>query len=890
MKGLWITLLCALSVAIAADVRVNQLGFYPNTTKQFVVTNASTDSFFVRNVSDDAIVAKGKLPAPITWSGSGESAQLGDFSSLTTEGYYYIQVKNVGRSSPFRIRKDLYAQAYRDAMRAFYFWRCSDSISLENGGLFQRPFAHADNAVRYHPSLNKGTTATRDVSRGWYDAGDYGKYVVNAGVTMGELQVFQTMFPNWTADGTLNIPESKNGKADIEDELRWELDWLLRMQDETSGGVYFKVSSLSFGAMVLPHLDTKLERFVIGMSTGSTLTFAAVAAQASRRYSVSDPTYSTKLLNAAKKAYTWASTYPDSQYSQGAGTAYANVSTGAYTSGNDDFSDELLWAKAELWLATGTATYKPVAASLPSASNADWGKVGTLALYSLALEGSADPTLQNAAKAKIKEAADNLVIAVAASSYGVPDIGFGWGSNGSMASMALNLVLAFQTGTKDTSYIRVATKIADYFMGKNPLGISYLTGIGYFNVTSPHSRVMMGDGVVPPIPGYIAGGPNTSLNDSYSKNALNGCIGAQCFVDNSSSYSTNEIANNWQSAIVALLGSIEAIMGGKAKVADAPISFGLSVASGGNGGSVAATPVKTSYSKGDLVRLVVTTKTGYKFLGWRGSLGGINADTSFSIQGDCYVIPVFAKLNTEMILNGGFTKDVSNWTASSVVTDANDVVGYADLQYQKDSTMKIVVYGTGSKLASASVFQSGLLLGQNQNYTLEFDARSDAARIIGVSFVNSAGTVVQTYNNLQVLPDEHHIRLSFTYSRALAENVKIRFEVGLNSSNVYVDNVSMKMIDGALPPDLVSVRPKLERAHNAPVIQNGVLSVSAENGAPISVQIFDLGGRTTAEWKGYANGTIQMDLQKLDSQANGMRIVSVQISKSVYSIRWQANQ
>ncbi|HCD52991.1 MAG TPA: cellulase, partial [Balneolaceae bacterium] len=104
--------------------------------------------------------------------------------------------------------------------------------------------------------------------KGWYDAGDYNKYVVNSGISTYTLLFAYEQFPEFFKNQDLNIPESKNDLPDILDEALWNLEWLLTMQDE-DGGVYHKLTTANFEGMVMPHEATN-QRYVVMKNTGAT--------------------------------------------------------------------------------------------------------------------------------------------------------------------------------------------------------------------------------------------------------------------------------------------------------------------------------------------------------------------------------------------------------------------------------------------------------------------------------------------------------------------------------------------------------------------------------------------------------------------------------------------
>jgi len=882
LRSLFISTL-ALSLSVnAASIRVNQLGYYPNGNKFFMVPDAASDSFYVRDVATGTAAFAGKLSASVAWANSGEKVQTGDFSSLKTEGFYYVDVKNVGRSESFRIRKDVYSKAYFDAQRAFYYWRASDSISTANGGIFARPFGHPDTGLSYYPALGKPATATRNVAKGWYDAGDYGKYVVNAGVTMGLLNEFLLMRPTWTGDAVMNIPEANNSVPDLMDEMRWELNWLFSMQDD-DGGVFFKITPKNFEGFVLPSKDGS-KRLVIGKNTSASLDFAAIMAQSARRWKAYDATLADSMLTVAKKAYAWAVSYPDSQYTQGLGTSYPDVNTGGY--GDSFFGDDLLWAKTELWLTTGDASFKPTAAQISPVGQADWGNVSPLAAYSLALEPGASPdaALQSAAQAAVKLTADSIKAQIASDPYRLPTMGFGWGSNGSLASQAMNLLVTFQV-TGDSSFIRAADEIAQYFFGKNPLSISYVTGEGNKFTKTPHSRVMGGDGIVAPIPGYVVGGPNSNppTNDgAYAQ--LQGCVAAKCYADVLGSFSTNEIAINWQAPLVALLGMVESSMNAHTTLTVDTLPLQVFVDVEG-AGSVVATPSKATYSVGDTLHLKATPNGAGIFLGWYGGmLTGASADTFVVLTQDFSVHALFQQPDSNLIKNGAFTDSLNYWKASDVVFASSGVAGLGSIEWTSNQQMRVVPLAVGVKSADVFAFQDGITLGNNHQYTLEFDGSAAAARGISVAILSSTGAA-NSYS-FGIDTAVFHSRYTFTYTGATDPNGRIRFQVGGDMTSLLLDNVSLKMITGTAPPNLGVLGSNSGTAHELVWLSGHSLQINALRGSNMKVDLFSMTGQRIGKWQGISTGVDRVDLNSLVLSHRGISIIRVTTTSGVYSLRW----
>ena len=174
-----------------------------------------------------------------------------------------------------------------------YRQRCG--IAVESGGVFDHPECHTGNATIYGDTSGK----TVDVSGGWHDAGDYGRYTVSTAKTIADLLNSYQDFG--VEDDEMGIPESGNGIPDILDEARVGLDWMLKMQDPETGGVYHKVTCAVFPETIAPEEETD-ELILAPISVTATADFAACLAKASVMYKDIDADFSTEALAAAEKA------------------------------------------------------------------------------------------------------------------------------------------------------------------------------------------------------------------------------------------------------------------------------------------------------------------------------------------------------------------------------------------------------------------------------------------------------------------------------------------------------------------------------------------------------------------------------------------------------------
>ena len=516
-------------------IRLNQIGFQKDAAKIAVVVNSTATQWELIDSATSNIVTSGTLIAGGTWTSSNEITKLADFSSTRTPGTYRIRIPGLGQSYGFRIDASPYSEPRKAALKGFYYQRAGMALTAPYAGIWARAAGHMQDASCSYHSSSGHTTGTHSSLGGWYDAGDYGKYVVNGGFSVQVLLSLRDWGLDSFGDSAQNIPESGNGIPDLLDEVRWELNWFLTMQD-SDGGVFFKLAGLSWPGWVMPRDDTQA-RYIIGKSTTSTLNFAGVMAQASRVYRQFSPSFADSCLSAARRAWTWAKANPT--------VGSPNVDgSGGY--GDNNYADEFFWAGAELYAASLEGAYKLELSSLSDTGItqfATWNNMQTLGYLTLAapIQGL-DSALHAKARAALLHHADQLVSIAATQPYRLPwSWAFDWGSNGSFALVGYMLTLANRVEAKP-AYLDAAVSMADYLMGRNAVGYSFITDHGDLSTMHPHHRPSGADQINAPVPGLLAGGPNGS---------------ATAYQDNEGTYTENEIAINWNAPLTALLSALQ---------------------------------------------------------------------------------------------------------------------------------------------------------------------------------------------------------------------------------------------------------------------------------------------------------------------------------------------
>lgn len=538
------------------NIRLNQLGYYPQGPKRIMVVHTQAIEFQLIDGTGKTVFT-GPLQDKGVWEASKEQVKMADFTSFKKSGTYRLWVPDCGFSHSFEIKQQIYADAFKAALKAFYLQRVSTAIEDKYAGKFSHPLAHPDTHCYYHPSSGKSSGSISS-PKGWYDAGDYNKYIVNAGFTVSLLLTFYEDYGSMAPDRLTNIPESGNQVSDLLDEIKYELDWAETMQDQ-DGGVFFKLTAKTFCGFVKPQDDT-LPRYIVGKSTSSALNFAAMFGQASRVWRTIDPVLAKRYLSQSQKAWDWAVKNPQIIFMNP-----PDIFTGAYS--HADFSGDFYWAAAQLYVTTGQARYRdyleknPVAFTFVPSGNW-WSYLKNLGYYSLILPVSKLPGAEkeNLKKAILREA-DAQLLKLEASPYRQPLNSFVWGSNSDILDLAVLFAQAFRIN-RQSKFLDAAVETTDYIFGKNAVGLSFVTGFGARSAMHPHFRLAAADDIPEPIPGWVVGGPNAEFNDKYSSRNPYGVKydsnePAKAYMDLEASYASNEIAINWNAPLVYITGFLD---------------------------------------------------------------------------------------------------------------------------------------------------------------------------------------------------------------------------------------------------------------------------------------------------------------------------------------------
>lgn len=554
--------------------RVNQLGYLPTGAKTatYKTTQTSAQTWQLRQ--NGTVVASGQTLPSGSDAASGDNLHQIDLSAVSATGSGFTLTVGGDTSYSFAISNTALKGALYDSLKYFYHNRSGIAIETQYTGGGNGSFASQSKWSRPAGHLNIGANKgdinvpcwsgtcnySLNVSKGWYDAGDHGKYVVNGGISawtllnLYERDLHLSSNGSLVGDGKLNIPESANGIPDVLDEARWQMEFLLAMQvpvgQAKAGMAHHKMHDVGWtGFPLAPHEDPQ-QRALVPPSTAATLNLAATAAQCARIWQDIDSGFAATCLSAATRAWDAAQANPNDIYS-------GNYDNGGGGYGDANVSDEFYWAAAELYITTGNSRYLSTLNNFAITRNDfGWADTELAGLISLAMVPTTHTaSLRSSARQKIISIADNNIATQNASGYPAPlsTLEYYWGSNGAVANKLILMGLAYDF-TGNENYAKGVGKGLNYFFGQNTLSTSFVTGAGTKTATQPHHRFWanaINANYPAPPPGALSGGPNAGLEDSTSASLLGGCKSrpATCWADNINAYAVNEITINWNAPL-----------------------------------------------------------------------------------------------------------------------------------------------------------------------------------------------------------------------------------------------------------------------------------------------------------------------------------------------------
>lgn len=596
--GLCMLVFVASNCAFAAcdhastGIRLNQVGFRIDADKRAILATTATHPVGWKLIDDSGTTrAQGRSVNYGADPVSGEHVQRIDFSSFRDAGSGFRITTGCAGSHPFSIGESPYRQLKYDALAYFYHNRSGVPVdeAYAGGKAWSRPAGHPhDVATCRHGKDGRGNkwpgcNYKLDLTGGWYDAGDQGKYVVNGGIAVWTLLNLYERDrsvgrDSAFADGLVKIPEAGNNVNDLLDEVRFEMEFLLSMQApdgatarvpvdikqdradlpftkiDASGMAHHKIADENWTKLPTPPYLDKERRYLYPVSTAATLNLAATAAQCARVWREIDDVFASRCLAAARNAYSAAKRNPGVYF-------IADFSgSGLYPDGNLD--DEFFWAAAELFVTTGNETYandlrRSRYFSESLRREPAWPRVAPLGVITLAmLPNGLKPAERQAMRQHVIAAAERFRSERERSGYYIPwsTRRYPWGSNSNILNRAIILGLAWDF-TGDRSFRNAVVDAIDYILGRNPLDQSFVSGYGERPMRHPYHRFWAPSfdaRLPPPPPGALSGGPNSRYStDEVARSLIDaGCAPQTCWQDNARAYSMNEVAINWNAPLV----------------------------------------------------------------------------------------------------------------------------------------------------------------------------------------------------------------------------------------------------------------------------------------------------------------------------------------------------
>lgn len=500
------------------------------------------------------------------------------------------------QSRPFTVGETPYARLAEDSLRYFYLNRLGTDLEAEfTGG---EEWARAGGFMESRSTCFFGTDMTGtdwpgcdyvlETTGGWADAGDFGQYVVNGGISVWTLQY---VFERFRSRGEVEafgwdgqrvaLPDTSNGVSEILLEARWHLEFMLALQIpdgervwvdareadadapapteiDGSGLVHHKLHERHWLTLPLLPEDAGEPRFLIPPSTAATLNLAATAAQCSRVWRELDPAFADRCLAAAQLAFEAAQREP--------GLLARDLFDGGGAYGDLVVDDEFYWAATELFLATGRSEFRDAAQEYRERLHGHrpifWANMELLAELSSHAAAESHP-LQSDARSVILATARAYreEMEITPYLYPLPPNQITWGSNSGILNRALVLAAAHDIDP-DEDFRDGVVHAMDYLLGRNPLDQSYIAGHGVRAMRHPHHR-FWANGADPEYPeappGALSGGPNhLIMTDPVAREMDGSCAPQTCWVDHVAAYTMNEVAINWNAPLFAIAAYLEA--------------------------------------------------------------------------------------------------------------------------------------------------------------------------------------------------------------------------------------------------------------------------------------------------------------------------------------------
>lgn len=569
-----------LSFAAKDVIRINQLGYLPDAPKVAVFLSdnkVEIVEYFIYDCISDKLVFKGK---PLIFKSNEwgkETAFRLDFSGLSAEGGYYILAGNI-KSECFRINSDVYRGSADYILKYMRQQRCgfnpffNDSCHVHDGIIVDHP----QKSGKY---IN--------VKGGWHDASDYLQYVTTSANATFQMMFAYQNFP-WIYSDYFqsNGLKGRNGVPDILDEIRWGLEWLLKM-NPAKNEMYNQIADdRDHRGFRIPTLDTvsyglgkaRPVYFVTGKPQGlgkyknrntgvasTAAKFASTFAYGANLFSKIDPIYSIQLTEKAKEA--WEFALSDLGVNQTACTV------SPYFYEEDNYVDDMELAAISLYQLTSNSDFLKQAKYWGDLEQiTPWMEIHRARHYQYypfmnlghgLIAESADTSISDEFIAYYKKGIEAIKRYADTDPFNI-GIPFQWCSNNFVVAAATQAHY-YRILSGDNQYIKMEFALLDWLFGCNPWGTSMICGLpaGGDFPEDPHSAITLHLGVT--TEGGLVDGPvYTNIfkdlrgiklfdEDEYSEFQK----GIAVYHDDVGDYSSNEPTMDGTASLSYILAALE---------------------------------------------------------------------------------------------------------------------------------------------------------------------------------------------------------------------------------------------------------------------------------------------------------------------------------------------
>lgn len=507
-------------------ILINNLGYYPKDIKIGKLIGIKEIVHFEVYNEKGICVFKDTNTLPRFDKNTEEYVSEIDFSSINEIGKFHIKIKNIN-SSFFTINTNVFDKLEDSLTYMFYLQQCGKEVIDSKYKIFSHEECHSKKAVIY------GTEKYIDVTGGYHDAGDFGRYI-----TPGAKMVMELL-----------LSYEISGKEEVLNVARYELDFFKKMI-RSDGAVYHKVTGYNFSNMIMPDKDTN-SLVISPVSTTATADFAAVMAFASTIIKDKSEEY----LELAKLAYNFLMKNENIPFYNP-----KEITTGQYE--DDKSRDEIYLAKISLYNATndlyyldGISEYFPL--SIDEVLGLGWEEMSLFGTYLfLRNKTNSSNPIYSQIRNKLKQNLDILVQRSNIDPFNITLDNYPWGSNAYLMNNANALFFGYLIFSEE-KYLKLSSKHINYILGTNSLDMTFVTGFGNNSPKYPHHRPSAAKKQA--MPGMLVGGPADGLFDLKIKEIKSNSPKAKRYIDDEESYSTNEICIYWNSPFLLALTLLKSI-------------------------------------------------------------------------------------------------------------------------------------------------------------------------------------------------------------------------------------------------------------------------------------------------------------------------------------------